>query len=249
MPTQQRGPRPVSGRSRTKDQGCESAAYSQGLEAWKQALKRPASAASSTSARSSRSVVQCSRSTGPTRSSTRTSVSSTLDLFPRSTCSAEDSPARISPSATPETNEPLRDLACKALALACGLTWRESLALRGQHSSWSKTWRTASGGGAPPSFGSWSTKATKRFASHWNAALSAATTDARGNSSSGLLPTPTASAYGSTNNGCPGDGREVYATGGTPSLHSRALATGGVLTPTYLERVMGFNEDHTMPLD
>lgn len=35
-------------------------------------------------------------------------------------------------------------------------------------------------------------------------------------------PTPTANTYGSTNNGCPGDGRAQYATAGTPSLTSLA---------------------------
>ena len=38
-----------------------------------------------------------------------------------------------------------------------------------------------------------------------------------------LLPTPTASRYGTGNNGCPGDGRKEYATKGRLSLHSMAL--------------------------
>lgn len=46
-----------------------------------------------------------------------------------------------------------------------------------------------------------------------------------------LLPTPTASNYGSSNNGCPGDGRQEYATKGTLSL--RGMARRGLLpTPT-----------------
>jgi len=36
------------------------------------------------------------------------------------------------------------------------------------------------------------------------------------------FPTPTASVYGTTNNGCPGDGRTEYATKGTPSLETMA---------------------------
>lgn len=40
-------------------------------------------------------------------------------------------------------------------------------------------------------------------------------------------PTPTASEYGSSNNGCPGDGREVYATAGKASLYTEARREGG----------------------
>jgi len=43
-------------------------------------------------------------------------------------------------------------------------------------------------------------------------------------------PTPAASSYGSSNNGCPGDGREEYATKGKPSLES--MARDGLLYPT-----------------
>lgn len=39
---------------------------------------------------------------------------------------------------------------------------------------------------------------------------------------SSLLPTPSASAYGSSNNGCPGDGRESYRLKGKPSLETMA---------------------------
>lgn len=35
-------------------------------------------------------------------------------------------------------------------------------------------------------------------------------------------PTPTAESYGTSNNGCPGDGREAYATKGKPSLEGMA---------------------------
>lgn len=45
---------------------------------------------------------------------------------------------------------------------------------------------------------------------------------ARGSS---FWPTPTASSYGSSNNGCPGDGREEYATRGKPSLEAMARST------------------------
>lgn len=60
-----------------------------------------------------------------------------------------------------------------------------------------------------------------------------------------LYPTPTASVYGSTNNGSPGDGRETYATKGTLSLNAMALrgrlgTTAGQLNPDWVETLMGF---------
>ncbi len=48
---------------------------------------------------------------------------------------------------------------------------------------------------------------------------------------SGLLPTPAAAPYGTSNNGCPGDGREEYATKGKPSLEMMARK-GHWPTPT-----------------
>lgn len=38
----------------------------------------------------------------------------------------------------------------------------------------------------------------------------------------GMRPTAAATTYGSSNNGCPGDGREEYATKGKPSLETMA---------------------------
>lgn len=54
-------------------------------------------------------------------------------------------------------------------------------------------------------------------------------------------PTPTASTYGSTNNGKPRDGkREEYATKGTPSLDSLAVREwGGQLNADWVETLMG----------
>lgn len=63
-------------------------------------------------------------------------------------------------------------------------------------------------------------------------------------------PTPTASEYGSSNNGCPGDGREVYATAGKASLFTEARRDGGTLNPAWVEALMGFPEGWTDgPLD
>jgi len=52
----------------------------------------------------------------------------------------------------------------------------------------------------------------------------------------GFVPTPTASLYGSSNNGNPGDHRTEYATKGKPSLEG---ITGGVVPPLR-EWIMGW---------
>ena len=54
-----------------------------------------------------------------------------------------------------------------------------------------------------------------------------------------MWPTPTASEYGSSNNGCPGDGRETYATAGKASLSTMARREGGKLNPEWVETLMG----------
>ena len=59
-----------------------------------------------------------------------------------------------------------------------------------------------------------------------------------------LLPTLTATRYGSTNNGSPRDHREAYATKGTPSLDSLA---GACLNPSWCEWFMGFPPGWTEP--
>jgi hypothetical protein len=55
-----------------------------------------------------------------------------------------------------------------------------------------------------------------------------------------LWPTPTANDYGSSGNGCPGDGRETYAHAGTPSLSTTARREGGKLNPDWVEALQGF---------
>ena len=49
-----------------------------------------------------------------------------------------------------------------------------------------------------------------------------------------LLPTPSASEYGTSNNGCPGDGRAHYATRGKLSL--RGMAKRGLLPTPMVSR-------------
>jgi hypothetical protein len=75
----------------------------------------------------------------------------------------------------------------------------------------------------------WSRSTTPCGRSWWVLGTPERRTDATG---SGLLPTPTAQHYGTRNNGCPGDGREQYATRGAPSLET--MARQGLLpTPTW----------------
>jgi hypothetical protein len=57
-----------------------------------------------------------------------------------------------------------------------------------------------------------------------------------------LLPTLTASRYGSTNNGHPHDGREEYATKGMPSLDTLAGREGKQLSLPFCVWFMGFPE-------
>lgn len=55
-----------------------------------------------------------------------------------------------------------------------------------------------------------------------------------------MYPTPTASRYGPSGNGDPGDGRGRYAHAGTPSLDTIAARDGGRLNPEWVEALMGF---------
>ena len=55
-----------------------------------------------------------------------------------------------------------------------------------------------------------------------------------------MWPTPSASDYGSSGNGCPGDGREAYAHAGTPSLSTTARAEGGTLNSDWVEALRGY---------
>jgi len=55
-------------------------------------------------------------------------------------------------------------------------------------------------------------------------------------------PTPTATSYGSSNNGDPGDGRGSYAMKGKASLETMARRAGPkmALNPAWVEELMGF---------
>lgn len=69
----------------------------------------------------------------------------------------------------------------------------------------------------------WSRKATPGGSSWWVLTTSERAIDeSEPGESSDDWPTPTATPYGSSNNGCPGDGREEYATKGRASLETMA---------------------------
>jgi hypothetical protein len=89
----------------------------------------------------------------------------------------------------------------------------------------------------------WESKAMKRFLSHFRRSKLARPMY---EPASSLLPTPTASPYGSSNNGLRPDGKE-YRLKGNPSLWTRAARAGGRLSPNYVEVMMGFPKDWTVP--
>lgn len=58
------------------------------------------------------------------------------------------------------------------------------------------------------------------------------------------------SEYGTSNNGCPGDGREAFAQRGKASLSTHARQQGGILNPDWVEALMGYPPGWTDgPLD
>lgn len=77
----------------------------------------------------------------------------------------------------------------------------------------------------------WRRQTTPLGRSWWVLTTSEQRSDAKESGSSlDEWPTPTATPYGSSNNGCPGDGRETYATAGKPSLET--MARPEWVTPT-----------------
>jgi hypothetical protein len=68
----------------------------------------------------------------------------------------------------------------------------------------------------------WNRRVTKSSRSLWVLTTVERLTDESGHGSLLDWPTPTASEYGSSNNGCPGDGRMEYATKGRPNLQTMA---------------------------
>jgi hypothetical protein len=168
--------------------------------------------APSASASATNSAAQSSPSTGPP-----SRAGQTFELFPEcaeSISSAAESP--VSPQALPEADEDIATIAGYGMP---SLKLYEHLAPRGslrRTLSESLACDLAVLTGSP---GNWQTRVIPRGRS-----LSPLTTWVRHISDSGysLWPTPSATSYGSSNNGCPGDGREEYATKGKPSLETMA---------------------------
>lgn len=129
--------------------------------------------------------------------------------------SAAGSPARTSalPGGAP---------ASTANAPASGASFAASSRNSRRGSSSSRTSPAASGDGCPRCGATCTCSATVRLPSRFQPSTSARPSDAR--ACSWLLPTPTATPYGSTNNGSPHDGREAYATAGKLSLEGMAVA-------------------------
>jgi hypothetical protein len=170
----------------------------------------------SRSARSTRSAGKSSKSTGRKSPATRTSPRSPpaaceqMELLP--TSSAAASPART--SASPE-----RAQALAASEAAYGRSTPESFANFDPATS---SWRTSQLclDGALSEFSeTWPRSGTIRSGIAYRLPPLVPRTFVI---ESGLLPTPAATSYGTSNNGCPGDGREEYATKGSPSLETMA---------------------------
>tara|TARA_B100001778_G_scaffold330914_1_gene334265 strand:+ start:156 stop:857 length:702 start_codon:yes stop_codon:yes gene_type:complete len=121
-----------------------------------------------------------------------------------------------------------RALALLALEAACGTSAPASSKKQGHGGSSSKTLQAEQSDGLMPFVGLWDSSDTKRFRSQFRRQMSERRTSG---GECSLLPTPTASTYGTSGNGTPGDGRTEFAHRGKPSLHT--MARRGMLpTPT-----------------
>lgn len=138
-----------------------------------------------------------------------------LDWLPMesapSTSFAADSPAKM-------YRMPARAKASRASAVVCGGNSRAFLA---SYDHATQSWKTlvrSSGADSIACSVIWPRSGSMRNGIAFRLPTLARRTDATG---CGLLPTPTAKRYGSTNNGCRADG-STFRTAGTPSLASMA---------------------------
>ena len=137
---------------------------------------------------------------------------------------------------------------CEGNAAGSGTNSPGSSASSARVSSSSRTSRTGEHDGCPRCGLNCTTSGTATRLISSPRAMSAPLTDAIGAS---LLPTPTASRYGSSQNGDPHDGRDQYAGKGKPSLWTMATRgelpghPRGPLSPLYLEWMMGFPPGYT----
>lgn len=124
-----------------------------------------------------------------------------------------------------------RARACLELAADCGISSLVSSASSDPSGSSSRTSPPARNDGWTPWCLTWDSVAMRSYRSRCQQQMSALRTCDDGSS---LLPTPSASEYGTSGNGDPGDGRGEYAHRGTPSLYT--MARHGMLpTPTATE--------------
>lgn len=110
-------------------------------------------------------------------------------------------------------------LASAVLAVVCGGSSLASSTKPSPSGSSSRTSLAELAAGSPKYDAPWTSSAMTAFRSRLARAIAEHLID---EDESSLWPTPTASAYGTTNNGCPQDGRQQYATAGTPSLNTLA---------------------------
>lgn len=148
-----------------------------------------------------------------------------------STSSAVGSLVKTWRRVTPE------ELASVVLGAVYGLNSAESSTNYNQPGLWSKTQGAMPLDGLTEFAAAWGSAAMRRYRSRLRRDMLALPTAA---TESSLLPTLTATRYGTTNNGKPYDHRREYATKGTPSLWTMASMRGGQLGSMWCHRFMGF---------
>lgn len=112
-----------------------------------------------------------------------------------------------------------RALALTVLEAASGSSSSASSKSSSPLPSWWRTSEAEPPDGSTPAFPGWNGRAIKSYRRRLPRAMSVLPTLG---AESSLLPTPSASTYGSSGNGCPGDGRAEYAHKGSLSLDSMA---------------------------
>jgi len=158
--------------------------------------------------------------------------------YRESTCYVEASHARML-AARAEA------LALLAVEAASGTHSLESLTRSVRDGSSSKTFRAEPDNGSTPFAETYTSAAMRAFRSRFRRMIAEHFTFVPEYL---LLPTLTASRYGTQNNGSPHDGtRTAYATRGKASLWTLARRAGGTLSPLWCEWFMGFPATWTEP--
>ncbi len=184
---------------------------------------------------------ESSKSTGLESSNTTTSGTFTGQTSAPSISCAADSPAKTLASAgATEGSSTESDR-------GSGESTRGSSTKRGRRGSSLKTSQLYESAGCPLSSATFTRAGTMRSGTVYPLQPSAPVTSGIGSSwSRGLHPTPTATPYGSGQNGINGRGGEFERPSAkTPSLWSMARSMGGKLDPLWLEWAMGFPANWT----